>query len=102
MNEVIYLCVSRVIVTIFNLLLSRSFIVRQAARKSVQEIAQALGASYLPMFIRDLRQKLTRGYQVHVMIYTVHCLVASLQSFLQPGDLDPCFNDIFAVSREKS
>lgn len=57
-----------------------------------------LGPTYLPVVLNDLRQSLTRGYQVHVMIYTVHSLILCLQPELKPGDLDDSFEDIFEVS----
>jgi U3 small nucleolar RNA-associated protein 20 len=86
---------------VLHLLLSRSYIVRESARKSVIEIAQTLGPLYLPVILNDLRQNLTRGYQVHVMIYTVHCLIACMQEVLKPGDLDDCFEDIFEVVKQQ-
>ncbi|KAI6179072.1 Small subunit processome component 20-like protein [Aphelenchoides besseyi] len=90
-----------VLLTIMQLLLSRSFIVRQSARKCMEEIMHALGPVHLPKIIRELRQKFTRGYQVHVMIYTVHSLIASLQNVLEPGDLDACLTDVFEVVKQQ-
>lgn len=83
--------------TVLHLLLSRSYIVRESARKSIIEIVRLLGSDCLPIVLNDLRQNLTRGYQVHVMIYTVHCIIACLQDRLEPGDLDESFDDIFEV-----
>jgi U3 small nucleolar RNA-associated protein 20 len=71
--------------------------VREAARKAMEEIVKMLGPAYLPIVLNDLRQNLTRGYQVHVMIYTVHSLISCLQAELKPGDLDDSFEDVFEV-----
>ncbi|KAI6183438.1 Small subunit processome component 20-like protein [Aphelenchoides bicaudatus] len=90
-----------VIFTVLNLLLSRSFIVREAARKAIEQIIKLLGPAYLPIVLNDLRQNLTRGYQVHVMIFTVHSLISCLQDELKPGDLDDSFDDVFEVVKEK-
>jgi U3 small nucleolar RNA-associated protein 20 len=87
--------------TVLHLLLSRSYIVRESARKAMEEIVRLLGPSCLPIVLNDLRQNLTRGYQIHVMIYTVHCLIACLQDKLKPGDLDESFEDIFEVVKEQ-
>lgn len=67
----------------------------------MEQIVKTLGPSYLPIALNDLRQNLTRGYQIHVMIFTVHSLVSCLQSEMQPGDLDESFEDIFEVCRFK-
>jgi U3 small nucleolar RNA-associated protein 20 len=83
--------------TVLHLLLSRSYIVRESARKAMEEIVCLLGPDCLPIVLNDLRQNLTRGYQVHVMIYTVHCMIACLEGRLEPGDLDESFEDIFEV-----
>jgi len=53
---------------------------------------------------------LTRGYQVHVLIYTIHAVLVSLKNLFQPGDIDCnlqavlelCKKDLFgAVAEEK-
>ncbi|CAD5215457.1 unnamed protein product [Bursaphelenchus xylophilus] len=90
-----------VILTMFKLLLSRSYLVRQAARKAMEQIVQALGPRLLPRIINELRKKFTRGFQVHVMTFTVHSMISCLQDSLKPGDLNLCLNDIFEVVKEQ-
>lgn len=84
------------------LLLSRSFNIRQSARKIMESIVQVLGTKYLPFVIKEMRQLMSKGYQVHVMIYTVQALVNSMESVLKSGDLDPCLEDVIEVSSIKT
>ncbi|CAD5211198.1 unnamed protein product [Bursaphelenchus okinawaensis] len=90
-----------VILTMYKLLLSRSFVVRKAARKTMEHIVRLLGPSYLKKIVVELRKKFTRGFQVHVMTFTVHALLSCLQEVVKPGDFNACLNDVFEVVKEQ-
>ncbi|CAB1444416.1 unnamed protein product [Pleuronectes platessa] len=84
--------------------------VRDVARSTLVKIVETLGFRYLHYLLKEMQSVLVKGYQVHVLTFTVHRLLSSLSPTLKSGDLDPCMNmliDIFnnelfgAVAEEK-
>lgn len=49
--------------------------------------------------LQNLNEKMfcTLSFQVHVMIYTVHTLLAAMRDALKPGDMDACLEDVLDV-----
>ncbi|XP_070382892.1 small subunit processome component 20 homolog [Dermacentor albipictus] len=82
---------------ICDFLKSRSRDVREAARGTLVKIMSSLGAPYLKYLFSQMRGVLKRGYQIHVLTYTVHAVLSSMSSGLVSGDLDACFEDIIEV-----
>ncbi|EFW21925.1 HEAT repeat protein [Coccidioides posadasii str. Silveira] len=77
-----------VLLDISNILKSKSQDSRDVARKTLADIALILGPSYFGYILKELRTTLTKGYQLHVLSFTVHSiLVATSQDFMV-GDLD--------------
>ncbi|GFN80708.1 small subunit processome component 20 homolog, partial [Plakobranchus ocellatus] len=83
-----------VLLKICNFLKSRSRDVRTTARETLEKVAVSLGCRYFPFIIREMRAVLTRGYQLHVLSFTVHYLLKSLAEIIKPGDLDPALSSI--------
>lgn len=83
-----------ILLKICNFLRSRSRDVRTTARETLEKVALSLGCRYIPFIIKEMRAVLTRGYQLHVLSFTVHHLLKSLAEVLQPGDLDPALSSI--------
>ncbi|XP_041978665.1 small subunit processome component 20 homolog [Aricia agestis] len=84
--------------------------VRITARDIVKKIMLTVGTSYLGILLEHLTLLLTRGFQVHVLVATIHTVLEALKSDFKPGDindninyiLDVCTNDLFgALSEEK-
>ncbi|XP_069376458.1 small subunit processome component 20 homolog isoform X3 [Paralichthys olivaceus] len=84
--------------------------VRDVARGTLVKIIETLGFRYLHYLLKEMQSVLVKGYQVHVLTFTVHRLLSALSPTLKSGDLDPCMNmliDIFnnelfgAVAEEK-
>ncbi|XP_050560675.1 small subunit processome component 20 homolog [Spodoptera frugiperda] len=84
--------------------------VRITARDIVKKIMLTVGTSYLGVLLEHLTLLLTRGFQVHVLVATIHTVLDALKSEFKPGDLnenlhyilDVCTNDLFgALSEEK-
>lgn len=67
---------------------SRSEELRDAARKSLCQITKDLGAKYFKFLLQELKGALTRGSQIHVLSFTMHALLGSVQPDLEHGDLD--------------
>ncbi|PNF32118.1 hypothetical protein B7P43_G02845 [Cryptotermes secundus] len=89
---------------------SRLESVRRITRETLQKIMLTLGPKYLGILLHEMSAMLTRGYQVHVLIYTIHAVLVSLKDLFQPNDIDCnlqnilelCKKDLFgAVAEEK-
>lgn len=89
---------SGVLLKVCVFLKSRLDSTRRAARETLQQILRTLGAKYLPRVLSELTSLLTRGYLVHVLVYTVHALIVGMADMLGPGDIDPCLSSVLNVS----
>jgi U3 small nucleolar RNA-associated protein 20 len=95
--------IARLLTVLSQILRSRSQETRDLTRDTLNRIAIALGPSYLPIIIRELRGALLRGPQLHVLASVVHALLVHVTN----GDhaksfhnLDECVNDVTHVSSE--
>ncbi|PPR05452.1 hypothetical protein CVT24_008221 [Panaeolus cyanescens] len=95
--------ITRLITILSQILRSKSQETRDLTRDALNRIAVSLGASYLPIILRELRAALLRGPQLHVLAYVVHSLIIHITT----GDhassftvLDDCVNDVAHVSAE--
>ncbi|KAK4613813.1 U3 small nucleolar RNA-associated protein 20 [Fulvia fulva] len=74
---------------------SRSQEARDETRKALKAVSSLVGPNYFSFILRELRSALKRGYQLHVLSFTVHALLVDAK--LSPGDLDECLPDLMAV-----
>ena len=82
---------------------------RQQVRTVLREVALCLGAGHLSAMFSEMQQQLARGYQVHVLAYTIHTVLEGVKRKLRPGDLDSCVsvlgevivNDLFGGPSEE-
>lgn len=86
-----------VLMDVCHILRSKAAEARDMTRKTLSEIAGILGPTYYQFIIKELRSSLQRGYQLHVMSFTMHSILVDNLNSLQSGDLDHCINDIIAV-----
>ncbi|KAJ5476050.1 hypothetical protein N7475_001779 [Penicillium sp. IBT 31633x] len=70
---------------------------RDTARKTLNELALLLGPPYFGYILKELRNVLTRGYQLHVLSFTVHSMLVTTTDHFKQGDLDYCLKDLVAV-----
>lgn len=93
---------------ITSFLKSKNVQVRKAARTTLVRVMDFVGPAYLPDMIRVLRQGLDKGFQIHVLNYTIHSVLEKIP--LSYGDLDNsvhelvecCIQEIFGkVSEDK-
>lgn len=84
--------------------------IRDIARNTLVKIIETLGHQYLHYLLNEMQAVLVKGYQVHVLTFTVYHLLSALKPSLTAGDLDPCMdmlitifnNELFgAVAEEK-
>ncbi|KDR69878.1 hypothetical protein GALMADRAFT_255731 [Galerina marginata CBS 339.88] len=95
--------ITRLITILSQILRSKSQETRDLTRDSINRIAVALGPSYLPIILRELRAALLRGPQLHVLAYVVHSLMVHITTGEHAEEfstLDDCVNDVAYVSAE--
>ncbi|XP_044041482.1 small subunit processome component 20 homolog isoform X2 [Siniperca chuatsi] len=99
-----------ILIKVCVLLRNRFQEIRDVARGTLVKIIETLGYRYLQYLLKEMQGVLVKGYQVHVLTFTVYQLLSVLSPTLKSGDLDPCMNmliDIFnnelfgAVAEEK-
>lgn len=86
-----------VLLDICYILKSRAQESRDMSRNTLSEIAILMGPSYLGFILKALRTALQRGYQLHVLSFTLHHILVKLATQMRPGDLDYCLADIVDV-----
>ncbi|KAL8987898.1 MAG: hypothetical protein Q9177_002952 [Variospora cf. flavescens] len=86
-----------ILTDVCNILRSRAQESRDLTRKTLVDIAVVAGPTYFGFILRELRRALARGYQLHVLSYTVHAILVATGSVYQSGDLDYCLSQIVAV-----
>ncbi|KAG8674617.1 U3 snoRNP protein [Fusarium poae] len=86
-----------VLTDISHILRSKSIEARDMARDTLVKIAVNLGSSYFGFLLKELRGALTRGYQLHVLSYTMHSILVAIVPSCAPGDLDYCLNFVVTV-----
>ena len=86
-----------ILTDVCNILRSRASESRDLTRKTLVDIAVVAGPAYFGFILKELRRALTRGYQLHVLSYTVHSILIGTGSNFKVGDLDYCLSQIVAV-----
>lgn len=84
-----------VLTDVAHILRSRSQENRDTSRKTMNEVLNILGPRFFAFVLKELRAALSRGYQLHVLGYTVHSLLSNLGA--QHGALDECVKEIVEV-----
>ncbi|XP_076967884.1 small subunit processome component 20 homolog isoform X2 [Tamandua tetradactyla] len=79
------------------LLKNRAQEVRDIARSTLAKIIEDLGVNYLQYVLKELQTTLVRGYQVHVLTFTVHMLLHGLTGKLCAGNLDSCLDIMIEI-----
>ncbi|KAI1852269.1 hypothetical protein JX266_002447 [Neoarthrinium moseri] len=86
-----------VLTDICQILRSKAWESREMARDTLAKMASLLGPAYFGFILDELRGALTKGYQMHVLSYTMHTLLVQLIPQIQPGDLNYCLEKIMAI-----
>uniref|UniRef100_A0A182QJF3 Uncharacterized protein n=1 Tax=Anopheles farauti TaxID=69004 RepID=A0A182QJF3_9DIPT len=94
----------KLIIKVITFLKSRLKLARVQARNTLAHITLELGPSYLSFVLQNLLAMLTRGFQRHVLSFTVHTIIDRAQKHLSNGSvmenilqtvLHICTEDIF-------
>lgn len=86
-----------VLTDISHILRSKAWDSREMARDTLAKIARILGPERFGFVIKELRGALTRGYQLHVLSYTIHSILVTVIPEFEQGDLDYCIPDLVGV-----
>lgn len=86
-----------ILLKVCNFLKSRSVDIRNTARDTLVKIQLTLGPRYFPFILSELRGTLRKGYQRHVLCYTVHQLLSNMESSVKQGDIDVCLHSLQQV-----
>lgn len=86
-----------VLMDICSILRSKSQDTRDTTRKTLSDIATLVGPAYFGFILKELRTALPRGYQLHVLSYTMHSILVHLVPTIKPGAIDYCVNDITSI-----
>ena len=86
-----------VLTDVCNILRSRAQESRDLTRKTLVEISTLIGPSCFGFVLRELRSSLSRGYQLHVLSFTVHAILVATVNIWKPGQLDYCLPQIMSV-----
>ena len=86
-----------VLLDVCSILKSKSQDARDTARKTINDIALLLGPVYFGYVLKELRNTLLRGYQLHVLSFTVHSMLVVTTDHFNQGDLDYCLPQLVAV-----
>ena len=70
---------------------------RDMTRDTLIKICVLLGPSYFGFVLKELRGALARGYQLHVLSYTMHSILVATTPEYSPGDLDYSLPSIVAI-----
>lgn len=69
------------------------------ARETLQNILKTLGPDYLKVLIAEMVPLLNRGYQLHVLVYTIHAVLQCLKEIYKPGDMNEVLITVLHVSK---
>lgn len=89
-----------ILISTCQVLRSKSQELRDHARKALCKASNHLGASYLRYLLRELRGALSRGSQIHVLSYTLNCILREVSSSAHYGDIDESARIIVEIVME--
>ncbi|KAG8439453.1 hypothetical protein GDO86_005604 [Hymenochirus boettgeri] len=71
--------------------------IRDVARNTLIKIMETIGPRYLHYVLREMQAVLVKGYQVHVLTFTVNLLLKGLTASLKSGELDGCLETLVQI-----
>ncbi|CAK8567091.1 unnamed protein product [Lathyrus sativus] len=82
---------------ISNFLKSRLESIRDEARSALATCMKELGLEYLQFIVKVLRSTLKRGYELHVLGYTLNFILSKCLSSAVSGKIDYCLGDLLSI-----
>ncbi|GAB1607823.1 small subunit processome component 20 homolog [Argonauta hians] len=90
----------KVILRICEFLRSRVLDIRKASRDTLTKISTVIGPRYLPCLVYELRSALSRGYQLHILGFTLHSVLNAMVGQMKTGDLNSCCKSLIEIFNE--
>jgi len=90
-----------ILLKVCRFLASRAKDIRVAARNTLAKIVQSLGPAYFGYVVTEMRSALKRGYQLHVLCYSLWDILKSIVPQLQSGDLDSSITTLTEIFNEE-
>lgn len=84
---------------ISNFLKNRLESIRDEARCALADCLKELGLEYLHFIVRVLRSTLKRGFELHVLGYTLNFILSKFLITPISGKLDYCLEDLLSVAQ---
>ncbi|XP_067207673.1 small subunit processome component 20 homolog isoform X2 [Linepithema humile] len=78
---------------------SRMESVRRMTREILQKIMITLGPKYLHHLLKETNTLLTKGFQVHVLVYTIQSVLLALKPYFQKSDVNHNLHSILSVCK---
>nr|XP_006819783.1 PREDICTED: small subunit processome component 20 homolog [Saccoglossus kowalevskii] len=99
--QVRYQHIQRVVLKLCHSLKSRSSDIRESSRTTLIKVMSYLGTEYIKNVIGELQHTLTRGYQKHVLTFTINAVLQGISDGLKPGDLDTCVDMLIQICNDE-
>ncbi|XP_029455579.1 small subunit processome component 20 homolog [Rhinatrema bivittatum] len=96
-QEVMEAHLPSILLKVCTLLRNRAQEIRDIARNTLTKILATLGARYLQYILKEMQTVLVKGYQVHVLTFTINLLLKGSRGSLQSGDLDSCLDILVEI-----
>ncbi|KAM4676012.1 small subunit processome component 20 homolog [Discoglossus pictus] len=96
-QEIMEVNLPSILLKVCVLLRSRAQEIRDIARNTLIKIIETLGARYLHYVLKEMQTVLVKGYQVHVLTFTVNLLLKGLTASLKSGELDGCLETLVQI-----
>ena len=90
-------CLPPVLTDLCHILRSRAAESRDMTRRTLAEIVTILGPGCFAFVVKELRGALKKGYQLHVLSFTLHSLLVAGTPHFGIGDLDYCLLPIVEI-----
>ncbi|KAL4233743.1 hypothetical protein ACF0H5_008423 [Mactra antiquata] len=90
-----------ILLKVCNFLRSRAIEIRSTSRDTLIKIQNTLGPRFFPFILSELKGTLRRGYQRHVLCYTVYQLLKNMEEVVKPGDIDVCLTMLQQVLHDE-
>ena len=91
---------SKIVLDLCQVLRSRSQESRDSTRKLLAQALRLIGPGSMNLVLKELKSALTRGYQLHVLSFTLHSVLVENVSDWKNGDLDYCLQQLLEVTFE--
>ncbi|KAM5170183.1 small subunit processome component 20 homolog [Mantella aurantiaca] len=96
-QEVMEINLPSILLKVCVLLRNRAQEIRDISRNTLIKIMETLGPHYLHYVLKEMQTCLVKGYQVHVLTFSVNLLLKGLAANLKSGDLDGCIETLIQI-----